>query len=61
MTGSEVKTIPPMVRDKVDVSECSPAFVGMKYCTALQYIDASSQETVPYFPLTGDSKFVKYS
>uniref|UniRef100_A0AAX7TSL5 Vitellogenin domain-containing protein n=1 Tax=Astatotilapia calliptera TaxID=8154 RepID=A0AAX7TSL5_ASTCA len=58
VTGSEVKTIPPMVRDKVDVSECSPAFVGMKYCTALQYIDASSQETVPYFPLTGDSKYV---
>ncbi|XP_063351865.1 apolipoprotein Bb, tandem duplicate 1 [Pelmatolapia mariae] len=58
VTGSEVKTIPPIVRDKVDVSECSPAFVGMKYCTALQYIDASSQETVPYFPLTGDSKYV---
>ncbi|XP_070704851.1 apolipoprotein B-100-like [Pempheris klunzingeri] len=57
VTGSEVKTIPPMVMDKVDVSECTPFFAGMKYCTALQYTDAFSQETAPYFPFTGDSKF----
>ncbi|KAF7647785.1 hypothetical protein LDENG_00166410 [Lucifuga dentata] len=29
----------------------------MKYCTALQYTDAFSSETAPYFPFTGDSKF----
>ncbi|XP_040920908.1 apolipoprotein B-100-like [Toxotes jaculatrix] len=57
VTGSEVKTIPPMVMDKVDVSECTPVFAGMKYCTALQYVDAFSQDTAPYFPFTGDSKF----
>uniref|UniRef100_A0A3Q3VP90 Vitellogenin domain-containing protein n=1 Tax=Mola mola TaxID=94237 RepID=A0A3Q3VP90_MOLML len=58
VTGSEMKTIPPMVMDKVDLSECTPAFAGMKYCTALQYVNAYSQETAPYFPFTGDSKFV---
>ncbi|KAM3603472.1 uncharacterized protein V6R79_023045 [Siganus canaliculatus] len=58
VTGSEMKTIPPMVMDKVDVNECTPVFAGMKYCTALQYIDAFSQRTAPYFPFTGDSKFV---
>ncbi|XP_038583476.1 apolipoprotein B-100-like, partial [Micropterus salmoides] len=57
VTGLEVKTIPPMVMDKVDFSECTPFFAGMKYCTDLQYIDAFSQETTPYFPFTGDSKF----
>ncbi|XP_071324154.1 apolipoprotein Bb, tandem duplicate 1 [Trachinotus anak] len=57
VTGSEVRTIPPMVMDKVDVNDCTPVFAGMKYCTALQYIDAFSQETAPYFPFTGDSKF----
>ncbi|XP_076612758.1 apolipoprotein Bb, tandem duplicate 1 [Chaetodon auriga] len=57
VTGSEVKRIPPMVMDKVDVSECTPVFAGMKYCTVLQYTDAFSQETAPYFPLNGDSKF----
>ncbi|XP_031178307.1 apolipoprotein Bb, tandem duplicate 1 [Sander lucioperca] len=57
VTGSQVKTIPSMVMDKVDVSECTPFFAGMKYCTALQYTDAFSQETAPYFPITGDSKF----
>ncbi|KAM3603273.1 uncharacterized protein V6R79_019676 [Siganus canaliculatus] len=58
VTGSEMKTIPPMVMDKVDVNECTPVFAGMKYCTALQYTDAFSQRTAPYFPFTGDSKFV---
>uniref|UniRef100_A0A8P4GC27 Vitellogenin domain-containing protein n=1 Tax=Dicentrarchus labrax TaxID=13489 RepID=A0A8P4GC27_DICLA len=57
VTGSEVKTIPPMVMDMVDVNECTPVFAGMKYCTALQYTDAFSQKTSPYFPFTGDSKF----
>ncbi|XP_034087874.1 apolipoprotein B-100-like [Gymnodraco acuticeps] len=57
VTGSEVKTIHPMVMDKVDVSECSPFFAGMKYCTDLQYTDAFSHETAPFFPITGDSKF----
>ncbi|KAL6095861.1 uncharacterized protein ACO6RY_09696 [Pungitius sinensis] len=57
VTGSKVKTMPPMVMDMVDVSECTPFFAGMKYCTALQYTDAFHQETAPYFPITGDSKF----
>ncbi|XP_013871149.1 apolipoprotein Bb, tandem duplicate 1 isoform X2 [Austrofundulus limnaeus] len=57
VTGIEVKTIPPLVMDKVDVSKCTPAFAGMKYCTALQYVDAFSHDTAPYFPITGDSKF----
>lgn len=56
VTGSEKVTIPPMVMDNVDTNECTPVFAGMKYCTALQYVDAFSQETAPYFPFTGDSK-----
>ncbi|KAM9778214.1 apolipoprotein Bb, tandem duplicate 1 [Syngnathus typhle] len=47
----------PMAAKKIDVNKCTPAFAGMKYCTALQYIDAYSQETAPYFPFTGDSNF----
>uniref|UniRef100_A0A673C3W4 Apolipoprotein Bb, tandem duplicate 2 n=1 Tax=Sphaeramia orbicularis TaxID=375764 RepID=A0A673C3W4_9TELE len=57
VTGSGRMTIPSMVMDKVDFSECTPFFAGMKYCSALQYTDAFSQETAPYFPFTGDSKF----
>ncbi|XP_041814966.1 apolipoprotein Bb, tandem duplicate 1 [Chelmon rostratus] len=57
VTGSEVKTISPMVMDKVDARECTPVFAGMTYCTVLQYTDAFSQEAAPYFPFTGDSKF----
>ncbi|XP_046905494.1 apolipoprotein B-100-like isoform X1 [Hypomesus transpacificus] len=56
VTSAEVKKILPIVEDKVDVSECTPVFAGMKYCTVLQYTDASSHDTVPYFPFTGDSK-----
>lgn len=56
VTGSEMVSIPSMVTDKVDVSECTPVFAGMKYCSALQYADAFSQEFAPFFPFTGDSK-----
>ncbi|KAM4529005.1 apolipoprotein Bb, tandem duplicate 1 [Fundulus diaphanus] len=55
--GSEVKMIPPVVMEKVRVNRCTPAFAGIKYCSSLQYTDAFSHETAPYFPLTGDSKF----
>lgn len=61
VTGSNVMTIPPVVMDKVDDSKCTPAFAGMKYCTTLQYVDAFSQDTAPYFPFTGDSKSVRLS
>ncbi|XP_068199368.1 apolipoprotein Bb, tandem duplicate 1, partial [Antennarius striatus] len=54
--GSELKTIPSMVVDKVDVRECTPFFAGMKYCTALEYPDAVSMDNAPYFPFTGDSR-----
>ncbi|KAM6915035.1 apolipoprotein Bb, tandem duplicate 1 [Xenentodon cancila] len=57
VTGSKAMTIPPVVMDKVDVNKCTPAFAGMKFCTALQYVDASSHDTAPYFPFTGYSKF----
>uniref|UniRef100_A0A3P9NJZ8 Apolipoprotein Bb, tandem duplicate 1 n=1 Tax=Poecilia reticulata TaxID=8081 RepID=A0A3P9NJZ8_POERE len=56
--GSDVKMLPPVVKDKVELNKCTPAFIGMKYCSALQYADAFSHETAPYFPLTSDSKFV---
>ncbi|XP_077567704.1 apolipoprotein Bb, tandem duplicate 1 [Stigmatopora nigra] len=52
-----VEAITPLVMNPVDVNKCTPFFAGMKYCTALQYNDAYSQETAPYFPFTGDSKF----
>lgn len=49
-------TISPMVTDVVDVNKCTPVFTGMRYCTSLQYVDAFSYDSVPYFPFTGDSK-----
>lgn len=56
VTGSEMIPIPSMVMDRVDVSGCTPVFAGMKYCSALQYTDAFTQEFSPYFPFTGDSQ-----
>ncbi|XP_067098265.1 apolipoprotein B-100-like [Osmerus mordax] len=56
VTSADIKNIPPITEDNVDVFKCTSAFTGMKYCTVLQYTDASSHDTAPYFPLTGDSK-----
>ncbi|XP_064781714.1 apolipoprotein B-100-like [Oncorhynchus masou masou] len=56
VTSAGVKPIPSLVEDRIDVSECTPFLAGMKYCTTLQYSDARSHDTAPYFPFTGDSK-----
>lgn len=56
VTGSQMMTISPMVTDMVDVNKCTPVFAGMRYCTTLQYVDAFSYDSTPYFPFTGDSK-----
>uniref|UniRef100_A0A8C7DBA1 Apolipoprotein Bb, tandem duplicate 1 n=1 Tax=Oncorhynchus kisutch TaxID=8019 RepID=A0A8C7DBA1_ONCKI len=56
VTSAGMKPIPSLVEDRIDVSECTPFLAGMKYCTTLQYSDASSHDTAPYFPFTGDSK-----
>ncbi|XP_077365952.1 apolipoprotein Bb, tandem duplicate 1 [Festucalex cinctus] len=57
VTDLKVVSITPIVPNKVDVTECTPFFAGLKYCTALQYVDAFAQKTAPYFPFTGDSNF----
>ncbi|KAM9840238.1 apolipoprotein B-100-like [Aulostomus maculatus] len=57
VTDSEVKTIPPLAWDKVDVRKCMPVFAGIKGCMALQYTQAFYPDAAPYFPFTGDSKF----
>lgn len=56
VTGSQMMPISPMVMDMVDFNKCTPFFTGMRYCTSLQYVDAFSQDSAPYFPFTGDSK-----
>ncbi len=55
VTGTEKKTIPPMM-EHVKAQKCTPFFPGFKYCSALQYSNAFSSDASPYFPLTGDSK-----
>ncbi|XP_051954733.1 apolipoprotein Bb, tandem duplicate 1 [Xyrauchen texanus] len=57
VTGAETKTIPPM-RESINMEECSPLLPGLKYCSTLQYSYDFSSDASPYFPLTGDSKFV---
>ncbi|XP_067240099.1 apolipoprotein B-100-like isoform X2 [Chanodichthys erythropterus] len=56
VTGTETKTIPPMM-EHVNTKKCTPFFPGFKYCSAMQYSNAFSSDASPYFPLTGDSKF----
>uniref|UniRef100_A0A674MR38 Apolipoprotein Bb, tandem duplicate 2 n=1 Tax=Takifugu rubripes TaxID=31033 RepID=A0A674MR38_TAKRU len=58
LTGSQMTTMSPMVMDMVVNNKCTPVFAGMRSCTSMEYVDASSHESAPYFPFTGDSKFV---
>ncbi|XP_063079430.1 apolipoprotein B-100-like [Engraulis encrasicolus] len=53
--GAQIKAI-PTTGERVDATECTSVFAGLKYCTALQYSDALHTNESPYFPFTGDSK-----
>lgn len=45
--------------DMVVNNKCTPVFAGMRSCTSMEYVDASLHERAPYFPFTGDSKWVR--
>lgn len=54
VVGGTSKTI-PAIRERSE-HECSRFFPGLKYCSVLQYSDATLNDAAPYFPLNGDSK-----
>ncbi|XP_072558800.1 apolipoprotein B-100-like [Paramormyrops kingsleyae] len=57
VTSTGTLTISPSAAARTESTECQPLFSGLNYCTTLQYANTGSSSDVPYFPLTGESKF----
>ncbi|KAG5846843.1 hypothetical protein ANANG_G00119290 [Anguilla anguilla] len=57
VTTGQTKKVPTMAEGRTDSAKCSPLFTGVQYCTTLRYSDASSTNSAPYFPLTGETEF----
>lgn len=57
VTSTMTKKVSSNEEDKTDSTQCSPIFPGMKHCTILHYHNSNSAQS-PYFPLTGDSRYV---
>ncbi|KAI4872235.1 hypothetical protein NFI96_010377 [Prochilodus magdalenae] len=52
-----IREVPPIVEHRTDSTDCKPIFPGMKYCTIARYSNASSTNSAPYYPLTGETRF----
>lgn len=55
VVGAKTKSIPAK-GEYINMNKCTALFLGLKYCAALKYPDARSNDAAPYFPLSGDSK-----
>ncbi|XP_056337101.1 apolipoprotein B-100 [Danio aesculapii] len=52
------KILPISANVQYTMEDCTAVFPGLKRCTTLEYPDAALNDNAPYFPLTGDSRFV---
>ncbi|XP_036449677.1 apolipoprotein B-100 [Colossoma macropomum] len=57
LTSTMTRKVSPIVEDRTDSTECNPLFLGLKYCTTVRYSNASSTNSAPYYPLTGETRF----
>ncbi|XP_026531330.1 apolipoprotein B-100 [Notechis scutatus] len=57
ITPTRTEVIPPLIENRVTKNSCFPFFTGLKFCTRIEYSNASSTDAAPYYPLTGETRF----
>uniref|UniRef100_A0AAQ6ITG2 Vitellogenin domain-containing protein n=1 Tax=Anabas testudineus TaxID=64144 RepID=A0AAQ6ITG2_ANATE len=50
-------SVPSLVEDRTDSTNCQPLVSGLKFCTIVRYSNATSIDNAPYYPLTGETRF----
>ncbi|XP_061650137.1 apolipoprotein B-100 isoform X2 [Phyllopteryx taeniolatus] len=55
VSSGQAMTIPFLVVDRTNSTDCHPLFSGLKICTLVHYSNASSRDQAPYFPLTSET------
>lgn len=58
VSAGQAHLIPSVAEGRTNVHECAALFKGMQYCTTARYNMAASEDA-PYFPLNGETKYVK--
>nr|XP_028578172.1 apolipoprotein B-100 [Podarcis muralis] len=57
VTPTRTEVIPPLIENRESRTTCASFFAGLSYCTRVEYSNASSTETAPYYPLTGETRY----
>uniref|UniRef100_A0A2K5L6M5 Apolipoprotein B n=1 Tax=Cercocebus atys TaxID=9531 RepID=A0A2K5L6M5_CERAT len=56
VSTTKTEVIPPLIENRQSLSVCKQLFTGLNYCTSSAYSNASSTDSAPYYPLTGDTR-----
>nr|XP_015212508.1 PREDICTED: apolipoprotein B-100 [Lepisosteus oculatus] len=57
VSSTQTEIVPPLVESRTDSVTCRPLLTGLQYCTTVRYSNASSTDSAPYYPLTGETRF----
>ncbi|XP_044145271.1 apolipoprotein B-100 [Bufo gargarizans] len=55
--ASKTEVMPSIVENREEQMTCRPLFTGANYCINIGYSNASSIDSAPYFPLTGEARY----
>ncbi|KAM3931862.1 apolipoprotein B-100 [Leptodactylus fuscus] len=55
--ASKTEVMPSIVENREERTTCRPLITGLNYCTNIGYSNASSIDSAPYFPLTGETRY----
>uniref|UniRef100_A0A8C0UN37 Apolipoprotein B n=1 Tax=Cyanistes caeruleus TaxID=156563 RepID=A0A8C0UN37_CYACU len=57
VSPAKTEEIPTLTENQVISTSCKPFIPGLNFCTKVLYSNSTDTEAVPYFPLTGESRF----
>ncbi|XP_068573744.1 apolipoprotein B-100 isoform X2 [Cebidichthys violaceus] len=57
VSSSQTKTVPLLLEEQSDSTDCQPLFSGLRLCSLVSFSNATSIDPAPYYPLAGDSRF----
>ncbi|XP_039916301.1 apolipoprotein B-100 [Hirundo rustica] len=57
VSPAKTEEIPTLIGNQATSTSCKPFIPGLNFCTKVLYSNTTDTEAVPYFPLTGESRF----
>ncbi|XP_056282268.1 apolipoprotein B-100 isoform X2 [Pseudoliparis swirei] len=57
VSSSQTKIVPSLLEEMTDSTDCQSLLSGLRLCSIVSFSNTTSIDQVPYFPLTGESRF----